>query len=569
MESKTTLIEKGLLSKYLLDLEKGRIAFDNPNPEEQIYYTDRVNFVEQEDLTSWKQVKDLWFQKYKDKLFFLAHTNDIIKGKAQLIDNVKRKIPLLRKIFTKGKNYETGESIEISHISFFDEKLDKRFNTSIREEVFSLEFRLYRVIDEDSKEYYIFSEQELPFGVCEFKGMIVPVEDVADVSKNLKFKSIANVFFLESFTPAVKVLGKEQIVSFTKEREIDSYEWTNYLNYHAQGTFNVFQEDTNILRSAFLLSGKVNGYPLHLWIWGRAGTKKSAFIETLASKFDENLSILEGGNSRVKSLTPSFKEKPCNMGYLAKSDRVGFVDEVGKMVEFEQNKHDTQIANILGECNFLLENKKRMVGSGNDNDIIVQADAKFLWASNPLSKSNKLSDIAGVIDVTTLSRCLQWVQDYEETNFLLSEKSVSKVPPTPTELNNKEKRKNSLYLFQCGGDINIYDYITRDEFLTIFDTCNSFLSEIKDSEVERITNTITLLAKEPLKSQIWKPRGLHHTKLLIDGLCKFRCLFEDYDSSFKATEIDYQRAEKLLSRMARSWETSFSIDWKDGFGGTI
>lgn len=37
------------------------------------------------------------------------------------------------------------------------------------------------------------------------------------------------------------------------------------------------------------------------------------------------------------------------------------------MNEFELNKHQVNVQNIFGECNFLLDHKERLVGSGNNN----------------------------------------------------------------------------------------------------------------------------------------------------------------------------------------------------------
>ena len=126
-------------------------------------------------------------------------------------------------------------------------------------------------------------------------------------------------------------------------------------------------------------------------------------------------------------------------------------------------------------------------------------------------------------------------------------------------MNNKkidclEKSLGGLY--RCRGDI--WKIMSRDEFLTLFDTCYSFICEIDASEVQRLVDISVSLAKEPMKSSVWKPRALHHVKLLIDGLCKHRCLFEDYDSSFVANQIDYDRAERILVRMVKGWDTDLS-----------
>ena len=62
--------------------------------------------------------------------------------------------------------------------------------------------------------------------------------------------------------------------------------WLSLLGYHPIfHNFNRFPTDIEKLKSSFVLSGKKDGYPLHLWIFGPAGTKKTVgHIETLASQ---------------------------------------------------------------------------------------------------------------------------------------------------------------------------------------------------------------------------------------------------------------------------------------------
>jgi len=501
------------------------------------------------------------------KKFFLAVPKDKITGKPQLVNNVQVNLPLIRHVLNKKKNKENiedNEEIEIQSFFFFDEHFDKRHD-GFQKDVFALDFRLYRVIESNQKEYFILSQTELPSCSCEFNGMIIPTEDVAELNRNLKLKSISKLFLVKDFIPAVKILSKEQIVTFTKERKINLNDWLNYLAYHPQGSYNLFPEEFECLKGAFLLSGKVDGYPMHLFIMGKAGTNKSmGIVETTANLFSNDFKILEGGNSRVKALVPSFKEKPANLGYLLKAERVGIVDEIGKMLEFEFSKHESNISNLLGECNFILEHRKRVVGSGNDNDIVACATSKNIIVSNPVANKRSIYDHIGLIDPTFLSRNFIWIQDNVETELHLSKKSVLKVSPTPSQEYSESKierdyienRKKYITLKNVLGEI--CNIINNDEFLTLFDSCFNFCSNIDDLEVEKLTNTITLLAKEPMKSSVWKPRGIHHVKLLIDGLCKMRCLFEDYDSTFTANNKDFERAEKILIRMVNGWDTNLS-----------
>jgi len=577
--------------------------------EEEIEYEkDKITWIDNEKIKSWEDIKIHSKKKWGNnesywgvdpQWFFLAHSKDNIEGKPQLIEAVQKKIPLIR-LAVKNidiKNNQIGkmEKVAYQFFHFFDDKFDLRYDGT-QKDSFSQDFWLYKIISPEGKEYYIFSKVKLPNTTCKFKGMLVELDDFAEMSRSLKMKSLSRIFFLKDFEPDVKIISKEEIVKFTKEKGISEEDWLDYLACHPFQTQNRFPIESELLTSAQILSGKCDGYPLHVVRMGPAGTRKSmGYIETIANKFSEDPKIIEGANSRMKGLSPSFKEKPANLGYLAKCERMGWVDEIGKMIEFEVNKHQTQINNILGELNVLLDNKKRTVGSGNDNDCEVQANSKFIFVSNPVGKKRNISEHVGLIDPTTMSRMLWWVQDIDEQKFVLSEKGIIKIPPTPLQesqeikdIENDEKlgvnilsplRKSPLHPnksmtkgntikslplktvlggFLSKGEHYFNEYLSINDFLTLFDSTNSFLCTLQEDKIESLTNQITMLAKEPMKS-IWKTRGRHHVILLIDGLIKHRCLFKDYDSTFISNDEDYILAERILMRMLNAWDTDMSI----------
>ena len=176
-----------------------------------------------------------------------------------------------------------------------------------------------------------------------------------------------------------------------------------------------------------------------------------------------------------------------------------------------------------------------------------------------------------------MSRILWWVQDQEEIDFVKSRNGVIRIPPTHSQDPKKddsigksnppytelrlsliddwlsliEKRKKFTLLGLSRGDL-----CTNDEFLTLFDSCYNFVCDVDEEEIDRLGNIVTSLSKEPMKSSVWKPRAYHHVKLIIDGLCKQRCLFRDYDSSFNPVEEDYDLAERILIRMVNGWDTN-------------
>ena len=545
--------------------------------DENKYKQNQINWVDEAVFDSWDELKfntknlmnhNTPFNNYdNNELYFVAQAKDEIIGKPQLVEQVKKKIPLVKLAVKKEKDKETKEEETIKKIYMFDDKFDSRYNGQINK-IMALDLWIYRIIFED-KEYYVFSEKELPNEICKVTGMLVEMDDFAEISRSMKIKSLSRIFILKEFEPNVKILSKEQLITFTRERKITEGQWIGFLGYHQFGNINRFPEEVEYLRSSFVLGGKEHGYPNHLFIMGKSGTRKTVgHIETISYKFDENPEIVEGGDSRIKGLIPSFKEKPANIGYLAKANRVGFVDEIGKMIEAEAYKHDGATTNILGDLNFIMEHKNRSVSSGNDNSCSVQANAKFIFPTNPVKGKSTIYQHVGLIDPTFMSRTLWWVQDDAETEFVMSEKGIEQFPPTHTQehipkvnnallIENKENftpTKNLWGDSLCDG--GIWSIMNRDEFLTIFDTCYSFICEISNEEVKKLVDTTILLAREPMKSSVWKPRATHHIKLLIDGLCKHRCLFKDYDETFVATQEDYDIAERILIRMIKGWDTN-------------
>jgi len=543
-----------------------------------------INWLEGDFWNNWDMVKGHMkklMRHHEDfsgeqDLFFLAHSKDKIKGKPQLVEPVMRKFPLVRLCIkkVKDKNAEEGEK-EIQKIFTFDEKFDKRYD-GYQAEVLSLDFWLYRVVD-NGREYYVYSDKELSQEVQEMHGMIIPVDDFAELSRSLRLKSISNIFILKESIPAVQSIPKEELINFTKAlSKIGSSPeaFKDYLFYHKEDNrIYDYPEIYNKLKIAQLLSGKYEGYPLQMIKVGPAGTGKTCEQEINDQLFQEEQGILEGADSRPKSLEPSFKEKPANIGYIAKCNRFAMIDELFKMVE-----NDIKVSNDanaysghLGSLNFLLEQKKRSVGSGNNNSVVIKSTAKIFVTTNPMQKRLRIANHVGVIDPTTLSRFFIWVQDEAEQEKAY--KKEWKVPRTPKQDYPKQKS------FSANTITSIYDncymvkkienkyslekvYAEKDKekyteikpFLTIYDSCQEFLSNIEEQKVRKIIEGVTARITGQMLS-VWRPRALHHSVLILDGLVKFRCLFKDFDSTFQAKQEDYDDLERILHHMVNSWDT--------------
>lgn len=572
---KQTPLDKEIIN--LLNNEKKKQFLENLKEKE-------INWLNDDWFNSWEKIKafskKVWNHKQdtkeNTKLFLLGHDKNTVKGKPQLVENIQKTIPLVKKAVKSEKKFEPFkpkrklQNIEIQSFYFFDESFDKRHD-GFQKDSFALDFWLYKIISEDGKEYYLYSQEKLPNETCTFNGMLVELDDFTELSRSLKIKSVSKIFFVKSFIPDVKILSNEEIIKLIKDNEISEQDWLDYLALHSLGTLNRFPPEVEKLKSAWLLSGNYQGYPLHLAVIGPAGTKKSCgYIETVANKFSDNPQICEGGNSRLKGLVPSFKERPADLGYILKQDRIAFIDELGKMIHRELNINNQSSGDVLGDLNALLDCKERFVSSGNSAANIHNI-AKCMFVMNPLSNCPTISSHVGrKINSTTMCRCLWWVQDKAEQEHCLSDKAIisenTYVSPRlqkfiknyekANEIDVNNNKNNFTVLTMCLRNI-----LTKEQFLSLYDTCNNFICKIDQNKVRTLFEYILNLSKAQM-TEVWKSRGEHHTFLLLDGLIKHRCLFIDQNFDFKATDKDYAEAKAILERMVRGWDTDLSI--KDG-----
>ena len=309
---------------------------------------------------------------------------------------------------------------------------------------------------------------------------------------------------------------------------LDENKFNDYLFTNDNNKIYSHTEDYTKLIRIFLLSGKYEGYPLHLIIFGQASNGKTTGLECINKLFQEG--IFEAGNSTLKGLIPAYRETPAKTGYILYWIRVGLIDELFKMIEGAENgKYLEYLTNYFSKLNMLLEHKERIIGSGTVS-IKAKATAKLLIMTNPYRKRKLIHDHVGIIDITTLSRFIPLVQNKEEIEHI--------------------KKKDIV--------INNNKLMSKEEFLTIFDSCQAFISGYNEDKVKEIYYK-TLKEIKGSMHQVWEARGLHHAVLLLDGIVKARCLFND-DISFIATAEDYAELEKIINYITKSWDCNLQ-DW--------
>lgn len=516
-----------------------------------------INWLDNDFYDNWSKIKGRCINLLKgdsddSRLYFVAHSKDVITGKPQQIHETVQNIPIVIKV---GKKNDEGE-IEISY-KFIDDRFDKRYDGY---EIDSLEkkFYVYRVVDNDN-EYMAFSERKLDSELYTLKGMKVKMPNLSELTKTLRVRSVATVFFIKDAESSVKPLPKDELIEFTKRLKEDTgldYDGFKYLTFlHPDGKVYLRSEPYNLIRIAQLLSGKEQGYPLHVLNMGKIGKGKTMELEALDYKFQEAKGILEAGNSTPKVLIPSFKEKPASQGYILSTVRISLIDELMKMISNANvnGRSGEMVQEHLSQLNMLLEHKKRTIGSGNDNSLIAKATSKVIFCANPIHGKSLLSEHLGIVDGSTLSRMLCVVQDEEEEKFI--ENNV------PFDLIDYMKSTGHTYAIIYRDKKGLYSWrgVSSNFYVQIYDSCQMFQSNIDIERVRSIFKTSVDMVPEPMKT-IWKARGMHHTILLLDGLVKYRCLFKDYDSSFKAIDFDYVTLEVLLLKIINSWNVNLNPD---------
>lgn len=540
-----------------------RAIQEEKNKEEIKIDYEKINWTSNDYYNSWKRLKQYMKSEMKKdlkgRLFFLAHDFDKIEGKPQLIEQTRQLIPLVTKLWKKDN--KTQE--EFYNYKLIDETIDKRSDGSTND-LLNIPLWVYRIINNASDEYIIFSEKKLGLEYSVFNGMEMQIAQFAELSKNLKLRGTARVFFVKEYHSSIIKMPKEECVALTKKLNKDigltQDKFLEFIYAHEDGKVYRHCKEYELVRFAQLFSGKWNGYPLHIINMGPPGKGKTQEVEALDFKFREDAGILEAGNSTTKALSPSFKEKPAEPGYLLRCQRLGLVDELMKMVKksMENSRSDHRSLGGLNELNAILEHKTRNIGSGNNNFMVINPSSKIIFATNPIEGKNFLHEHLGIVDSSMISRNLVLCYDKKESKF------ISNNIPYKYKLLNKIKKdhtsNNLLYSICAEGNEKLpFEFENQDIFISLYDSLNDFVCEIDEEKMLKMGKGVLSQANSELR-EIYEKRILHHGILLLDGLVKFRCLFKDFDDSFEVKEEDYNEVEKLLFHVVLSWDEPIGIN---------
>jgi len=532
------------------------------NMQEVEGYKKGVNWVDDEYLGhSWKRLKSKNAAQLKlsDKMFQLLSSTGSITGKPQIRDNdVKTNITLLVRAIKRDK-----DGNKVVSYKFIDDPYNRR-DDGYEDEVLEDSYWIYDVVENGIKFIVLCKHKLENHETHKFHGTAVKVNHSKEFDKNLMCRGSANLFFCSEAESSIHPMEKELIIpyvtDFIKEHNMDVDKFKemmfDYIFIHENGIIYNQPKDYMLLRHSQLLSGKEEGYPLHFFLWGGFGVGKTQEIECLDRIFGEG--ILEAANSTPKSLIPSFSEKIPNPGFILNCNRIALIDEMMKMVDNALNntRNSNDVKNQLSNLNFILEHRARKTNSGNGN-LFCKPTSKVIVTTNPSLKSKYIYEELDTMDPSTFSRCLCYVKGAEHVKFIETNKLRNCAMTYPLYCKKEEEDKKII-----SHDLRVFAQLLRSFYVTIYDSCQHFLSKWDEGRLENIFRSSVALAKNQMQTT-WKRRGLHHTKLVLDGIVKYRCIYKDFDDSFEAIDEDYDNLERILFGMIKNWDFDMTANVED------
>ena len=385
-----------------------------------------VEFVHRNEVTPWASYKELIEYSFKgdygptdtkfDKLEVKIPVSDKLQGKLQLIHPTKERVVLARG-FMKVEQDKKGYINVTRYVKCIDDAFDKRELQNMKDQVYE-DYFVYRLIANDSS-FVVLSTEKLKSDMYNLQGMIIPVTNNVEISKSFGLSSLSHVFISEHAVPAVKTLPAAELVEYVKKAGWDKAKFINVMFHHPnQPHFNIYPAYADFM-GCCMLSGKKDGYPLHPLTVSGAGLGKTTTLECLDEKFNE--SIIAAANCTLKALIPSYKGSIPDPGFVLTKNRISIIDEFFKMVEAVAIIDPNRARNMFGCLNDILEHKARHFGSGNGS-FPGQATCKVIFATNPLSGKNFITEHSSVMDITFMSRVLIWVIDKDHKKFIMDVK---------------------------------------------------------------------------------------------------------------------------------------------------
>jgi hypothetical protein len=438
------------------------------------------------------------------------------------------------------EKHEEGDIVVKRMMEFYNEDSDKRgLRGWVEVCKVKLDYYGYRFwSEEEEREYLLLTSTKLKTedDVEIYQGTHIKKSDVVKVSGDSKISSYKEFFHIVNIPPRPDIMYRVHHTCVSGGISADVAK-----NIHTL-LFNRFKHPFWFEKFivSFLLSTSKIEYPLHLFIFQNGGGGKTTLLHNIARIMGiKPSSIWSGNNSTIKSLTPSFKNTPPEIGWCAKQKILGLLDE------FFGRQSSKDVSDTLYEYDSLkniLEKNPSAALSASGN-IEINITAQFLFSSNLKYGISDLQTFMDRTDPALVERMLVYFMNTDHEQFVIKQKEDVKLQED----------------IQVDMPIeHLRDIITWSKSFTIKNIDGKRIRTIKNNLKTKIKTFDT--HKYTSICDYIDARLDHHLFALLDGYVKYRYIMaSNITLDMTPIEDDYIELEQTMEIIALSWVNNFNI----------
>jgi len=383
---------------------------------------------------------------------------------------------------------------------------------------------LYEMIGDDGARYFIIIPDEIQLSYGKVKGMLVPVVDHKTLGETSKLRTVSNMILAKSWE-MIETTIDQQKVAENRQPDFDSL----YKKIFGELRHPHWFER---LLLAWMFSGKINGYPLHLLFIAPPHTGKSAILEVVEKHFPGDAIY---GQGTLKGIVPSFGAGKVRVGEFLKRKRFFLADEFFRIVK--RNWQEEGLAgDAVGLLNEILEHKSRVASSGvNEVTIEINPRARMLAMTNWAMRIKSIPDLAKTMDPAFLSRLLIYVMTKEHKKYVL--KNKERLQKDGWHSDNIQKWEGLPYLVDWAQSFAI----PQIDYKKVYE------------KVQKHVEIVPAGAED-----IFEGRYSDHFARILDGVVKTRYLCGEKDD-YRPDDSDYEWADQIFGAVIASWKGDIDI----------
>ena len=460
----------------------------------------------------------LRLEKGEDDLAFIVSNNIKLEGKitSEMSSN-KLKIDLVN-------YYVPARGRDPPFTQYFGQPYPKiKPKKSLSEYYYSYD------LEANHKKYLLLSKEKIEGSRISVEGMLVVCSDKVKGGNTFMLPSNVEVVFVNSW--------KNDRVSLTQQEVRELFPVINHEEL-ATIIFGKFRHPLWFERLviAFLFSGLVDNYPMHLCVAGPPATGKTkGLIEPLTIQIpDPEPMVYHSTNATFKAYIPSYGGGQTNMGALLSADRICYADEF--LSSLVNSNNSTDAGNMFGKLTSLLEWSKNPAESGYGMSIsCVHPTMQLLACTNFQKGFATINEAARKLNNAAMSRIVWYVQNKEHIEWI-------------------KERASEIMSYSSEERLPKRD----DRFVKLYDFFKSKHCKVDHQKVKKLYNNYREIIPDDM-SDVYL-RYDHHLFAMIDGMAKYLWLTGQEQNFDSATEKAYELGSEIFENIISSWISALDFE---------